>query len=119
MSGGQITVETRAGTRVVSLVGEHDLSTIETVGEALREIPVTGIVVDLGTTTFLDSSILGALLAASREADRRLVPFAIVIPDDAAAAVRRIFDLTVLMSALPVAADVDSAITSGRGSTAV
>jgi anti-sigma B factor antagonist len=117
MNGGQITVEDHDGVTVVALLGEHDLSTAPDVGEALQPVGV-GTVVDLTGITFLDSSILGALIAASRECTQRAAPFTVVLPDDPSSAARRIFDLTGLASALPIAADVAGAVESARGDIA-
>jgi anti-sigma B factor antagonist len=55
---------------VVSLVGEHDLHTAPKVQEELRGVIAAGartIVVDLTETTFLDSTMLHALLSARNE----------------------------------------------------
>jgi anti-sigma B factor antagonist len=55
---------------VVSLAGEHDLYTAPKVQEALRGVIAAGartIVVDLTETTFLDSTMLHALLSARNE----------------------------------------------------
>jgi len=55
---------------VVSLAGEHDLYTAPKVQEALRGVIAAGagtIVVDLTETTFLDSTMLHALLRARNE----------------------------------------------------
>ena len=118
MEHGRITVDDRDGVAVVALVGEHDQSTAPDVGNALRQQGAAALVVDLKPTTFLDSSILGVLLAAARETEQRQVSFAVVIPDDPASAARRIFDLTGLNSALPVVTDLDAAVDAGRNSTA-
>ena len=117
MDGGRITVNDQDGVGVVALVGEHDLSTAADVGDALGGLRAAGLVVDLSQTTFLDSSILGVLLAAARDAEQRQAPFAVVIADDPASPPRRIFNLTGLISALPVATDLDAAIAAGRNSS--
>jgi anti-anti-sigma factor len=118
MDGGRITTVDRDGVAVVALVGEHDLSTAPDVGYALRQPRATGLVVDLSQTTFLDSSILGVLLTAARDAEQRQASFAVVISDDPVSAPRRIFDLTGLISALPVETDLAAAVAAGRNSTA-
>ena len=118
MDGGRITVDDRDRVAVVALVGEHDLSTAPDVGDALRQPGSAGLVVDLSQTTFLDSSILGVLLTAARDAEQRQVSFAVVVPNDPGSAPRRIFDLTGLTSALPVQTDLAVAVEAGRNSTA-
>jgi anti-anti-sigma factor len=117
MDSGRIMVDERDGMAVVALVGEHDLSTAPDVDAALK-LPKAGLVVDLSPTTFLDSSILGVVLAAARSAEQRQVPFTVVIPDDSGSPARRIFDLTGLASALSVTTDLAAAVDAGNGSTA-
>jgi anti-anti-sigma factor len=71
---------TSAGTgdiAVVRLSGDHDLSSAALVREALREVADHRLVVlDLSGCTFVDSTVLGVLVAASRrtaDAGGRLV----------------------------------------------
>jgi anti-anti-sigma factor len=109
MDEARITVDDRHGVTVVALVGEHDLSTALEVSDAFAAL-TDGLVIDLSRTTFLDSSILGAVLGAARDAEQRKMPFTVVIPDDPGSAARRIFDLTGLMTTLPVASDVAGAV---------
>jgi anti-sigma B factor antagonist len=68
---GETVVTDLAGDRwLVSLEGEHDLSTADDLGEKLQAIFRTGttVVIDLSTTTFIDSSTLGVLIHADRYA---------------------------------------------------
>ena len=54
---------------IVTLTGEHDLSTIGDLQEALSQAASTpAMVVDLSQTAFIDSAVLGALIASHREA---------------------------------------------------
>lgn len=93
------TVRSSAGTTVVALVGDHDMSTapeLRTVlAKAIADVP--GIVVDLSETTFLDSSILHALIEAdvalqstsgSNDSGRR-----IVLQFGGAAGIRHVFEV--------------------------
>jgi anti-sigma B factor antagonist len=117
---GEIALErTDAGVAVVTISGEHDLSTAPGLGRRLKRL--TGdsspIVVDLSGATFIDSSILGAILAARRRAgaDR----FA-VVNSGSAEAVRRVLEVTGLKAALPVHEVRDeavAAVTNGRGTS--
>jgi anti-anti-sigma factor len=54
---------------VLNLAGEHDLSTAPAIADALRRIGECGttVVVDLTQTSFIDSTVIGALL---RHADQ-------------------------------------------------
>jgi anti-sigma B factor antagonist len=70
---------------LVSLVGEHDLSTAEDLRERLWAIFRTGttVVIDLTATTFIDSSTLGVLIDADRYAQEHdCDPIGIVVAKD-------------------------------------
>jgi anti-sigma B factor antagonist len=69
---GRVSTERRGEFRVVSLQGEHDVSTVDLVRKGLADAGAgTGeIIVDLVDAVFIDSSVAGALL----EAYRRDVP---------------------------------------------
>ena len=70
----------RGGTRVVSVTGEIDLATADEVSAALarREPGEDGLVLDLTTTSFLDSSGIRVLVEAHRAGERDGVPFGVV-----------------------------------------
>lgn len=83
--------------------GEHDLSTAETLRsqlEAVRE-QRRPFVVDLSAATFIDSAVLGVLIAAHDRAstDGTAMAFAVGL----APTVRKIIDLTGLEGVLPIA----------------
>src|SRR4051794_18032177 len=68
---GQTVITDLPGDRwLVSLEGEHDLSTAQDLGDKLRAIFRTGttVVIDLTPATFIDSSTLGVLIKAERYA---------------------------------------------------
>lgn len=91
------------GVEVVVLRGEHDLGTVPMVREAF-EAAAGGdqaLVVDLSPTTFVDSSILGAVLEARRLATEENRGFAVAC-DGAAEPVRRVLEVTGLAEELPV-----------------
>ena len=56
---------------VVELGGEHDLATVGKLHTTLETIFAQGttVVLDLSSTTFIDSSILGELVSAQQRAD--------------------------------------------------
>lgn len=63
---------------VITLVGEHDVSTAPALRDALRQIPRgRSVVVDLGSCSFVDGSIIGLLLGASSRQRRQGDWFAI------------------------------------------
>jgi anti-sigma B factor antagonist len=88
---------------VVALSGEHDLGTVGRVAEGLSDAAATGraVVVDLCATTFVDSSILGAILDARRAAIDEDRGFAVACSGDAEP-VRRVLEVTGLVDELPV-----------------
>ena len=74
---------------VVALCGEHDLSTAPKVHATIEGILAQGttVVLDLSSTTFIDSSILGELIFAQQYADaNRNERLAIVAPQHGAPA---------------------------------
>jgi anti-anti-sigma factor len=74
---------------VLRLVGEHDLSTAPAVADAFRRIADggTSVVVDLTDTSFIDSTVVGAIIGYADHDDTVLL----VAPADGAA--RRVLDL--------------------------
>lgn len=94
------TVRSPSDTVVVRLVGDHDLSTAPELRTVLRKAVADGpeVVVDLSETTFLDSSILHALIEAdvalqstnggNEGSDRR-----IVLQFGGAAGIRHVFEV--------------------------
>jgi anti-anti-sigma factor len=71
------------GTAHLELHGELDIGTAPKLDEAVEEALDAGcreVVLDLGPTTLLDSSGLGALVRAAREVDARKAKMAVVSP---------------------------------------
>jgi anti-sigma B factor antagonist len=68
MGIGQIAYEPEGDVVVLTLRGEHDLSTVPAVRHELDRVVAGdgGIVVDMTGTEFIDSSILGAIVATYR-----------------------------------------------------
>ena len=94
----EIHVSEREGVAVVAIVGEHDTGNADALIEALRErlAPHLPLLVDLSAATFVDSTILGVLLRARQQADRLGLAYALVVPADPAAPVRRLVEVTML-----------------------
>jgi anti-anti-sigma factor len=90
---------------IVSLRGEHDLATAPELRDALS--PVFGdVLVDLSECTFVDSTVIGALIAASQELQREGHTLALVVPPENADVARtleivRIGDLLSIHPQLP------------------
>jgi anti-anti-sigma factor len=110
----RIDVENRAGVWVLSLHGEHDLATQPSLREQLQHVRAAGgvIVVDLTPATFVDSTIIGALLEGATEADPGEPGVFVVAPPGAPA--RRLADLVRLGDAVPVHDDLVTGIDTAR-----
>ena len=99
------------GFSVITLTGESDSYTAPRVRSDLAtalggEAPL---VVDLSQATFIDSTIVGVLLEGLAEYEKRERPLLLLLPEDAAPEVHRLFELTGLASLLPVVASWDEA----------
>lgn len=105
---------------VVELRGEHDLSTAAGLRDQLTELVEDGssVVVELALVSFMDSTVLGALLGGLRRARERGQDFALVIAADTDPAVRRVFELTGLFRAFPVYATREEALRVTRDARA-
>lgn len=104
MGPGEIASE-RAdpGVAVISFSGEHDLNTAPELRGQLAaaiedRVPV---VVDFSGAAFVDSSILGAVLDARRQAHERGLGFSVTLYNGAQP-VQRVLEVTGLDSTLPV-----------------
>ena len=99
------------GFTVIALTGESDSYTAPRVRSDLAtalgaEAPL---VVDLSQATFIDSTIVGVLLESLAEYEKRERPLLLLLPEDAAPEVHRLFELTGLASLLPVVGSWDEA----------
>jgi anti-anti-sigma factor len=107
-----IEIEQGDSAAVVALRGEHDLSTAE---ELRRQLGPLGdaqavVVVDLTDTAFIDSSVLGVLIAEHDRAGRNGGRFAVVLGEGSAHGVRRVFDLAGVGSVLNVVGSREEAV---------
>jgi anti-sigma B factor antagonist len=117
MDANPIVLYDEAGDVVVVVIeGEHDIYTAPTLRERLDEALGRGggIVVDLTGATFVDSSVLGALLDARRRALESDQGFVVCIGDTVEPGVQRILDITGLVPVLPVISGRDAAIDAAR-----
>jgi anti-anti-sigma factor len=99
---GQIAVEYTGGIRVLVLTGEHDLSTAPDLRVHVEDAVIAGgdLIVDLSEVGFIDSSILGVLVAGYRSVTAAAHGFAVVaVPESS---VTRLFDLVSLSEVIPV-----------------
>ncbi len=88
---------------IIVLAGEHDLGTVPRVRDALGIVADAGkdVLIDLCPATFVDSSILGAVLEARRGAIESGRGFAVACSGEAEP-VRRVLEVTGLADELPV-----------------
>jgi anti-sigma B factor antagonist len=96
---------------IVRLVGEHDLATLETVRGHLAGVPAgDALVIDLSSASFLDSSVLGAIVDAHSRCADAGGRFGMVVPEGSFAA--RLVDLSGLAERLPVYRSERDALTA-------
>ncbi len=107
-----VTVVPHGTVRVASVVGEVDLSNVDAVGESLFAVvgpDVTGVVIDLSGTTYLDSTGIRLLFNLTAQLHTRRQAVRIVADR---AIVRRVLVLTKLDAAVPFDPSVEDALTA-------
>jgi anti-anti-sigma factor len=101
---------------VVALSGDHDLSTVAVVEQELVRAgeQAAGIVVDLREGSFIDSSVIHALLDASQSASERGIGFSLCL--GSARVVEKALKLTGVTTHIACASEIGAAIglASGR-----
>ena len=108
MQQSRVKVRRVADAAVIELVGEHDVSTVASLADALGRIgPEEARVVDLSAATFIDSSILTTLVGAASR-DGGAAATVMVAPPGSAAA--RLFELTRAAAAMSVYESADAAL---------
>jgi anti-sigma B factor antagonist len=113
---GEIGLERQnSGVVVVSLTGEHDLTTAPALRERIEGVAAegTGLLIDLSAAEFIDSSIIGVILEAQRQADEAGTGFAAAL-EGGDAAVRRVLEVTGLDTNMPVHTSMDQALAHAR-----
>jgi anti-sigma B factor antagonist len=106
------TVEVRqlsAGSYVIALAGELDLSGTPDLTEALASLPPDAeqTFVDLSTLSFIDSSGLRLLIEAAKSAQERGAAMTLVGPTPT---VQRVFQIVGVADLVPVEASLEAAI---------
>jgi len=100
-----------SGFNVITLHGESD----SFVAPRIRSDLATALgsdaplVVDLTQATFIDSTIVGVLLEGLAACEKLERPLLLLLPDDAAPEVHRLFEITGLAELLPVVRSWDEA----------
>lgn len=96
---------------VITLPGESDAFTAPRVRSDLETALGSDapLVVDLSRATFIDSTIVAVLLEGLAEYEKLERPLLLLLPDDSAPEVHRLFELTGLASLLPLVRSWDEA----------
>jgi anti-anti-sigma factor len=101
---------------VITAQGELDAYAAPDLGSGLDEAARHGpFVADLSKVSFMDSTALGVLVRACKDASSRGLDARVVLPRGTA---RRIFEITTLDRVLPVAASTAAALRELRGEPA-
>jgi anti-sigma B factor antagonist len=100
-----------SGFTVITLRGEADAYAAPRIRSDLAtalgaEAPL---VIDLSQATFIDSTIVGVLLEGLAESEKLERPLLLLLPDDSAPEVHRLFELTGLDALLPLVRSWDEA----------
>ena len=100
-----------SGFSVVALPGECDAFVAPRLrSELAAAIGVDApLVVDLTQASFLDSTIVGVLLESLADCEKRERALLLLLPEDAAPEVHRLFEITGLDALLPVVRSWDEA----------
>jgi anti-sigma B factor antagonist len=101
---GEIALERNdSGLTVLTISGEHDLSTAPDLRRQLDGLIAdrTPVVIDLSPASFVDSSILGVILDGKRRANDAGLGYA-VLHSNGTSSVSRVLDVTGLRTELPV-----------------
>jgi len=118
--------DTHGDVLIVVVRGEHDIYTAPTLRDRLEQAlgttegaaSPTGVIVDLSGATFLDSSILGALLEARRQALEHGIGYVVCLDGDPEPGVQRILEITGLVPVFPVVRSLEEALEAARAAPA-
>jgi anti-sigma B factor antagonist len=116
---GELALErSEEGLAVLTISGEHDLSTAPSLRRRLDGLldDRVSTVIDLSPATFIDSSILGVILDGRRRAAEANLGFA-VARSNGSGAVDRVLDVTGLRAELPVHARRGEAVVAASGNS--
>jgi anti-anti-sigma factor len=107
----RVEVTTHGSVPVARIDGEIDLSNAGVIGERLRSLLSNrseALVVDLGPTTYLDSSGITLLFGLGEELRRRQQELHVVLPDRSP--LRRVLGIVGLEQAVPMHATLEAAL---------
>jgi anti-sigma B factor antagonist len=122
MHSDNISVQRQNGVAIVLLEGEHDVYTAPAVTGKIESCLVEGVpvVVDLTGASFIDSSILRALIMARNGSQERSLGFAVCLDQNEDSAVKRVFEVARAQELFPVLSTqmeaIDAVLSAGNGS---
>jgi anti-anti-sigma factor len=104
MPHNAITVTVDHDQATLSLLGEHEAYSADKLTRSLAGLIDDGVAisVDLRQAAFVDSTVVGVLLVAARDAEARDLGFTLVLGPETGWPVRRLLDVTGLASQLDV-----------------
>jgi anti-sigma B factor antagonist len=106
MTAHTISVNVEQDHAVVSLSGEHEAYTADKLARHLSALleEGVGVTIDLRQATFIDSTVVGVLIAAHRRAQEAGLDLVLRVGDETGWAVRRLLDVTGLGTQLEIVA---------------
>ena len=101
------------GFSIITLTGESDVYVAPRIRSDVAQALSTEapLVVDLTQATFIDSTVVGILLESLADCEKLERPLVLLLPDDSAPEVHRLFRITGLSALLPVVRSWDEAAT--------
>jgi anti-sigma B factor antagonist len=96
MSDQNISVTLEDDRAVVALVGEHEAYTAEKLARTIAGLIEEGasVAIDLRHATFIDSTVVGVLLAGRRRASAGGLSFVLLMGDETGWPVKRVLEVT-------------------------
>ena len=104
MTPHTISVKVQQDRAVVALTGEHEAYTADKLSRQLAALLAerVGVVVDLRQATFIDSTVVGVLIAAHRRARESELEFVLRVGGETGWPVRRLLEVTGLGTQLDI-----------------
>jgi anti-sigma B factor antagonist len=99
-----MTLNVQSDRATVALTGEHEAYSADKLARTVQGLIDEGmsVEIDLRDTTFVDSTVVGVMLAASRRARERGQRVALLLGEGTGWPVRRMFDVTGLRAEIDV-----------------
>jgi anti-anti-sigma factor len=104
MAAHTISVNVEQDRAVVALKGEHEVNTADKLSRHLSALLAErfDVTVDLRQALFIDSTVVGVLMAANKRAQEAGLEFTIVVGDETGWPVRRLLEVTGLGTQLDI-----------------